>query len=71
MKKEITQLLLLLFTGAAAAIVLYTYNKAFTAGIVAGITATLVLLVTLGKWQARRVGKSIEKRMRDHVLNKD
>lgn len=71
MKKDILQLLLLLFIGASASSIFYKYNYVFTAGTIAGIFTTLLLLVSLGKYQARQVAKSIEKRMRDHVLNRD
>lgn len=68
MKKEILQLIAFLLVGTALTCACYYWlHWAFAAGIISGFTAAIILLATVGKIQARRVGKNIEKRMRDYI----
>lgn len=68
MKKDILQLLAFLLIGTALSCMCYYWLQCvFAAGIISGFTAAIILLATVGKIQARRVGKNIEKRMRDYI----
>lgn len=69
MKKEILKLSIIILINVAFMHLLYQYNFKFLSGLLGGATATIAILVTIGRWQANSIARNIEKRTRDYIAN--